>query len=80
MKKIIFMVLVVVVMSGCKGIITGHQYTSEEISDIAKFSSESAKRVRFALKKPKDINSTEVAKSFERIKKIKEKVKGLKSE
>lgn len=67
-----------ILLSGCQGVITGHQYTDDEILKIASFSGESIDRVKFALKNPQDVNLTELAKSLERIDQAKKEIREIK--
>lgn len=82
MKDLILMLVVSVIVgaivTGCQGVITGHQYTDDEILKIAKFSGESIDRVKFALKNPKDVNLTELARSLERIDQAKKEIREIK--
>ena len=80
MKKLMLITLAIIAISGCKGVITGKEYTDQDILRIAAFSGESVERVKFALSNPQDVNLTELAKSLERIERAEKEIKGLKGE
>jgi len=52
-------------INGCKGVLTGHNYTAEEISQISKFLSVSEERIK--LYKDGDITIEELGVSADRM-------------
>ena len=35
MKKVLSLMVLVIMLNGCTGVITGHKYTKEEVQDIS---------------------------------------------
>lgn len=66
MKKYLLLTLTLTaLLSGCKGVLTGHEYTSEEIGKISKFLSVS--QDRFEMYKNGDITIEELGVSADRM-------------
>ena len=67
MKKYLLLALMLtaLTLTGCKGVLTGHNYTSEEISQISKFLSVSEERIK--LYKDGDITIEELGVSADRM-------------
>lgn len=77
MKKYLVLALMLTILtltSGCKGVLTGHEYTSEEIGEISQFLSVSKNRLE--MYKNGDITIEELGVSADRLREATEFIKG----